>query len=849
MRTSISILIGALLSGQAGADILYTNITEGATFDVVQNVTILTGAGSTDAGVALGGGGAGTGILTGTGNLSFETMNSNTNYDTLELAGINGNTTLSNYTGSITAANDLSATTLTGTADIYTKSEVAGIWGNTTGNIAGNITATAKAGNASTTEGWAYAHAFAKGVLGNVTGNIDGNIHAEAIGGTSSSTAGSAGAHTESYGIEGNLTGDINGVITAIAASGNATAPSNTAFAYARASGVQGDVTGNVAGTITATATAGTATGMGPNNDAVAAGIDGSDVHIDLFSGNIAATATAGTNVGTSTDPSMATAYGIRATNTLFLAATNGSIHASILAPSGFTLDNLPSGSRAYALRGGLGNDNVSLNNMDLIGDIDLGSGSNLIDISGSTRMAGNILATGGVNNILIHDGMFTPVGTVQVSDMGENSLTFASTGGLDLELYENPESELNSRLVTDGQIFVTDGASIAAHPKDGQNAANMIGNNYDIVDASNISGAIFVENEQTILDLDIIQTSNNVSATVTGPRAQEGKSTPSGNSVAKGTVTAAKNVMNDLSSHARQMRDMLRLQDSPNGPAGPYAARTLCCGESLVYVRQFNDIGTQDSTGSRAGFDWQTSGFMVGIEKTACDCLILGMASGGAWTDLDGKDGAGGGASKMFISTLYANWFSDTWYSEGGLFYGHSWNDTQRIATDQQRYMGDYDSDLYGMWIEAGRTFVENGYEMEPYARATYISGNHDGYTDRGGSDPLSVDSHATDNLLTELGVRGSRSWIMENNDILSLELKAGWQHELLDASISANGSLLGVQQELTSPSSDRNALVLGVKFDWQIRDELNISIEYAPTVSENWRNHAFNAGIGYKF
>ena len=517
------------------------------------------------------------------------------------------------------------------------------------------------------------------------------------------------------------------------------------------------------------------------------------------------------------------------------------------------TLDDLPVGSGAYALMGGSGADTVVLTDMDLIGDINLAGGSNTLTISGNTRVQGNIAASGGDIDLQISSGMFTPVGTVRVSDLAGNQMTFAAPSILDVVLYENPNSESNSTMDVAGNVVVNDGASISARAAAGQTAANIISNSYEVLTADNINGSNFVENAQSMFTGHIVQTGTNVTYIADGMRSQDGASTPSGSSVTKATVTAQNAVMQSLSAHSSAMRSMLRSPANsaggPEGPDGPSDLQALTNGEWLVYVRQFNDIGSQDSDGSLAGFDWNTSGFTIGAEKLVNDGVIIGAAAGGAWTDIDGKNSAGGGASDMAIASAYANLFSDTWYTDLGLSYAHAWNDAQRIATDTQRYMGEYESDLYGVWIELGYTMEGEKLTMEPYVRSSYISGNHNGYTDKGGTNPLTVDDNGTDNWLAEAGLRGRREWALDNGDHLTLELKAGWQHELLDATVSANGSLLGVDQTLRSPSADRNALVLGAKFDWQVQDALTLSIEYAPTVADNWINHGLNAAIKYRF
>ncbi len=132
----------------------------------------------------------------------------------------------------------------------------------------------------------------------------------------------------------------------------------------------------------------------------------------------------------------------------------------------------------------------------------------------------------------------------------------------------------------------------------------------------------------------------------------------------------------------------------------------------------------------------------------------------------------------------------------------------------------------------------------LKPYLRATYISGNHDGYTDRGPT-PMSVSANGTDNLMTELGVRcktrlGNR---------FSAEVKAGLQREWLDNTVSVNTLVVGDRQRAESPDADELALVLGVRTQMDINDDMSLSVGYEPVISDNWYNHALDIVLSYTF
>ena len=59
----------------------------------------------------------------------------------------------------------------------------------------------------------------------------------------------------------------------------------------------------------------------------------------------------------------------------------------------------------------------------------------------------------------------------------------------------------------------------------------------------------------------------------------------------------------------------------------------------------------------------------------------------------------------------------------------------------------------------------------------------------------------------------------------------------------------MLGIDIPLDSPKSDRDALVLSVKADWELMDSVNIGLEYEPVLSGNWFYHNINGSLSLTF
>jgi|GEM_PF-3016807 len=200
-----------------------------------------------------------------------------------------------------------------------------------------------------------------------------------------------------------------------------------------------------------------------------------------------------------------------------------------------------------------------------------------------------------------------------------------------------------------------------------------------------------------------------------------------------------------------------------------------------------FQQGGLVGDTIESVGFDYDTYGFVIGQEKLVGDQLIVGIAGSYAQTDVNGNNGSGGGDTDLYSGVVYGNWFTDTWYTEVGLTYGHAQTDTRRKDIANVTYTGDYDSNLYGTWVEVGYTTTYAGFEAEPFARVSYVYGDHEGFTDSGaGPNTLTTKDTDTNNFKTELGLRLTEEWVFENKSKFLLGVKAAWQHEWADRNVS---------------------------------------------------------------
>lgn len=715
--------------------------------------------------------------------------------------------------GSVTESATITATSAGGTAvstgcKAKTFGRATGINGDVDGDFRGKINVSAHAGDSTSYTDTTANYTYASGIDGRVAGAFTGTLVVKALGGMSTYADSGGCIYAQSYGVSG--VSNFSGVVESSAFGGTmiaGTASSCSPHAYGEAYGIDDDVYGDLSGRIVVTAKGGTVTAASTASSEAYAEAYGVYGDVDgVISGTIIVTATAGLTNGV-TDT--AEAYGIYAQNG-DLTFNNASVSAQAYENDGTLIPK-----SCYAIYNA--------------GDLTFAGGFN--------RMVGDIWA----NSADITAGTMDLTGSMDVSgdlNVGTGAAMGVRVGGADTSI-----------VGVGGTATFNPSSTVIIRDDQNATVSSVLGQT--IVDAGTLAGDTNITySMQTIFDLTVVATNNTL--LITGATVK-----PQDSSVPKqmlATAASANALMGHVSRNSSVARTQVRngsaggspFLNQPDGAGGP----SILSGEWTGYIRQFNDLGGQDSDGSKAGFDWNTAGYTIGMERLIDDSLIIGLAMGQSFTDLDGKRDSGGGKSKMTSGTLYGNLFDDEKYLEGGVFVAQADNENLRVDAGGNHYKGDYDSTLLGCWLEAGCALDQSGdTRIEPYLRTSYISGNHDKFTEKGGAMPMTIGENNTDNWTVEGGARFSRTMELDDGGSLRGELKAGLQTELLDNQVSVNSVIGGASQKLNGPEADRVALALGLSLDWALDDKLTVGASYQPTIAENWYNHTIDFMLKYEF
>lgn len=293
---------------------------------------------------------------------------------------------------------------------------------------------------------------------------------------------------------------------------------------------------------------------------------------------------------------------------------------------------------------------------------------------------------------------------------------------------------------------------------------------------------------------------------------------------------------------------------NGPNGGGQTGAATGLAAGDGQTtglspWVRGVGVFSSNSGDGNAPGFQSTIGGGVAGTDFRVTDSLVLGASFGYAHSMVTGSDGTGEADGDSYRFTGYGTWNPGTFFVDGTLGYTYSTFDTRRDLA-MGRFSGSAKGNTSGGDVEAGlrvgKQFSLGGFAVEPDAGLTYDRITTDRFTESGaGAFNLTVGQTTLDSLRSAIGGRISRTFQLEDGLALEPELRAHWEHEVLDQNARSTLSLVGQPYTISSARPGRDAAVLGVGLAGLISSNVRVFAAYDASLRANQTDHAVTAGV----
>lgn len=265
---------------------------------------------------------------------------------------------------------------------------------------------------------------------------------------------------------------------------------------------------------------------------------------------------------------------------------------------------------------------------------------------------------------------------------------------------------------------------------------------------------------------------------------------------------------------------------------------------DAAVWVQGMFNKSKLDDTSKAKGFDADSNGVALGIEKFINKDVKVGAGYAYTNTDIDGFMRSTDVDTHTAI--LYGEYKPSNWYVNGIATYGWSdYSENKNVAGVGVK--ADYDVETFGLQAMTGYDMQVKGFGFTPEAGLRYVHIKQDAYKD---SADQSVSANDSDILTGVIGAKVSKNFELSNGMNIKPEARIAATYDLFNDDVNsvvtlANGSAYAVEGE----ALDRFGMEFGASVTAEVNDNVELSLGYEGKFREDYQDHTGLINAKYKF
>lgn len=499
-----------------------------------------------------------------------------------------------------------------------------------------------------------------------------------------------------------------------------------------------------------------------------------------------------------------------------------------------------------------------------LNGNGTLNFNSNSGKITGDVNMTSGGVMNVGLNNAVIDgDATFNSGSTLklEIADSGNGSLQAANITGK-----EGSKLALNiTKKMEIGQTL--EDVALLKGNVDNHFTNEISNNRYKVTSEDGKNFDITYENSASDVVADAGGSTNNA-------QTAEAWDTLAQSSTASANAKAVASVLNDLSQNneqayvaaltavAPEVAPMVQKTQTETANQVFGAVSTRLTGGSIstggegmssgdniferaaMWVQGMFNKSKLDDTSKAKGFDADSAGVAMGIEKFVTDDTKVGIGYAYTNTDIDGFMRSTDVDTHTAI--VYGEYKPSNWYVNSIATYG--WSDySEDKSVAGVGVKADYDVETFGLQAMTGYDMQFKGLGFTPEVGLRYVHIKQDAYKD---SADQKVSGNDSDILIGVIGAKISKSWELSNGMLIKPEARIAATYDLFNDDINsvvtlANGSAYAVDGE----ALDRFGMEFGAGITAEVNDNVELSLGYEGKFREDYQDHTGLINAKYKF
>ena len=273
-----------------------------------------------------------------------------------------------------------------------------------------------------------------------------------------------------------------------------------------------------------------------------------------------------------------------------------------------------------------------------------------------------------------------------------------------------------------------------------------------------------------------------------------------------------------------------------------------------IPFFETFKSWGDQDDKDGISGYDFKTTGFVLGTDYLIDNSLLVGVSISNMNSTVNSNDNLSSTDIETWQGNVYGSYFTEDYHFDAHGGYGVAQIDSERnIAFMGTKAESDHLAQFFTVGIGTGYFFrpVE-GMKFEPFVSLDYMKMFEDSYDESGAAGAnLSIDDNEIESLRSSLGVRLSQCFEVEDGFKITPEISYKWQHQFKNDAIQSSASFLngGSSFKTTGMETDEDHHIFGVGIKADIDDEMSLYVNYERDISSTFEASTILAGVEFKF
>ena len=265
---------------------------------------------------------------------------------------------------------------------------------------------------------------------------------------------------------------------------------------------------------------------------------------------------------------------------------------------------------------------------------------------------------------------------------------------------------------------------------------------------------------------------------------------------------------------------------------------------DAAVWVQGMYNHSKLDDSSDSYGFDSNSSGVALGIEKFINKDVKIGAGYAYTNTDIDGFMRSTDVDTHTAI--LYGEYKPSNWFINGIATYG--WSDySEDKNVSGQNINADYDVETFGLQAMTGYDMQFKNFGLTPEVGLRYVHIKQDAYKDYADQD---VSGNDSDILTGVIGAKVNKTFALDNGMLIKPEARVAATYDLFNDDVNsvvtlANGSAYAVDGE----ALDRFGMEFGAGVTAEVNDNVEFSLGYEGKFREDYQDHTGLINAKYKF